>query len=95
MEMSPFPSEAVLRWVADAVGVGANVVVVKSLHGGFSPWLLRIEHGGSTRAVVLRVAGRTAIHQIATGAAALQVAKAHGLAAPRLIASDLDGRATV
>ncbi|MGH2368846.1 MAG: phosphotransferase family protein [Chloroflexota bacterium] len=92
--MSKMPSEPVLRWAADAVGAGANVVAVKGLHEGSSPWLLRIEHGGSTREVVLRVAGRIFPWQIATGAAALRVAEAHGLAAPRLIASDLDGRDT-
>jgi aminoglycoside phosphotransferase (APT) family kinase protein len=93
--MNTMPPESVLRWVADVVGVGANVVVVKSLHGGFSPWLLRIEHSGSTREVVLRVAGSRGIRprQIAIGAAALRFAERHGLAAPRLIASDLDGQA--
>src|SRR5687768_4358282 len=94
MEMNTMPPESVLRWVADVVGVGTNVVVLKSLHGGLSPWLLRIEHEGRTREMVLRVAGRASPHQIVTGAVALRIAETHGLAAPRLIASDLDGRAT-
>lgn len=94
MEMSTTPSDSVLLWAARAVGDGTKVVAVKSLHGGSSPWLLHIEHGGSTREVVLRVAGRTFPWQIATGAAALRVAEAHSLAAPRLLASDLDGRVT-
>lgn len=92
--MSETPSEQVLRWAAAAVGKGAQVVAVQSLHGGWGPWLLRVEHEGSTHEVVLRVAGRIFPFQIATGAAALRVAAAHGLAAPRLLASDLDGRAT-
>jgi Ser/Thr protein kinase RdoA (MazF antagonist) len=94
--MSTMPSEAVLRWAADAVGVGAKIVAVHGLHGGSRPWLLRIEHGGSTREVVLRavVADPIGIDFIATGAAALRIAEQYGLAAPRLIASDLDGRAT-
>ena len=94
--MSTMPSEAVLRWAAEAVGVGARVVAVKGLRDDSRPWLLRIEHGGSTREVVLRAwpVDRSRVAAIDTGAAALLVAEIHGLAAPRLIASDLDGRAT-
>jgi len=89
--MSEMPSEAVLSWASNAVGAGAKVLAVKSLHGGSGPWLLRIEHERSTHEVVLRVAGRVSRLHILTGAAALRVAEQHGLAAPRLIASDLDG----
>ena len=47
------------------------------------------------RAVVLRVASpQIGPRWIATGAAALRVAEAHGLTAPRLLASDLNGHAT-
>lgn len=93
--MGSVPSEQVLKWAADAIGTGAKVVAVNSMHDGYSPWLLRIEHAGSTHEVVLRalVAGRAVLpFQIATGAAALRVAEQHGLAAPRLIASDIGGR---
>lgn len=93
--MRNMPSESVLTWAANAVGPSAKVVSVESLHGGTSPWLLHIEHDGSTRETVLRlVPGRLLPFQIRTGAAALRVAEEHGLSAPRLIASDLDGRAT-
>jgi aminoglycoside phosphotransferase (APT) family kinase protein len=94
--MSEMPSEVVLRWAAEAVGVDARVVAVKGLRDDSKPWLLHIDHGGSTREVVLRVVvpGWIGEERIATGAAALRVAEAHGLAAPRLIASDLDGHAT-
>jgi aminoglycoside phosphotransferase (APT) family kinase protein len=88
--MSKMPSESVIRWAADAIGVGAKVVAVKGL-GGSGPWLLHIDHGGSTREVVLRVAGTIWASGIATGAAGLRLAEVHGLAAPRLITSDLDG----
>ncbi len=96
MEMSKMPSESVLYWAARAVGAGAKVVAVKALHEGSSPWRLRIDHGGRTSNVVLRVvvAGRIGEELIVTGAVALRVAEQHGLAAPRLIASDLGGRAT-
>ncbi len=42
--------------------------------------------------VVLRVAGLIAPEQIVTGAAALRYAEEHALPAPRLLATDLDGR---
>jgi len=85
-----------LDWAADSVGAGARVVSVDSLHGGYSPWLLRIEYEGGPREVVLRalVAGRMVIPaQLATGAAALRAAEEHGLSAPRSLARDLDGHA--
>lgn len=86
------PSESALRWAASAIGTGAKVLSVESLHGGDAPWLLRIEHEGSTSGTVLRLAGRIFPFQIRTGAVALRVAERHGVSAPRLIASDLDGR---
>ncbi len=91
--MDERPSEAILRWAAEVVGAGARVVAIKSLS---RPWLLHIEHGGSTHEVVLRVVvpGWIGEKPIATGAAALRLAEAHGLAAPRLIASDLRGHIT-
>jgi aminoglycoside phosphotransferase len=92
--MSEMLGESILRWAAEVVGTGAKVTVVKSLHHGQSPWLLDIDHGGSASQVVLRVAGRIPPEMIATGAAALRVAEAYGLATPRLIASGLDGQAT-
>ena len=95
--MSEMPSESVLSWAAEAVGAGARVVAAKVLHEGRTgPWMLQIDHAGGTSDVVLRsvVPGWIGEAAIATGAAALLVAEEHGLAAPRLIASDLDGRAT-
>lgn len=95
--MGLMPSEPMLNWAAETVGAGAKVVAVKSLHGGYSPWLLRIGNRGCAREVVLRatVAGRDVFpFQLATGAAALEVAEQHGLMAPRLLAKDLDGRVT-
>ncbi|HVX46975.1 MAG TPA: aminoglycoside phosphotransferase family protein [Mycobacteriales bacterium] len=91
------PNRRLLDWAAGAIGEGARVVSVKSLHDGYSPWLLHIQHDGGTHQVVLRaiVAGRAVFpFQIATGAAALRVAEQHGLAAPRSIARDPEGRIT-
>lgn len=90
------PSEQMLDWAANSVGAGSRVVSVESLHGGYSPWLLRIDYEGHIREVILRalVAGRMVIPaQLATGAAALQVAEEHALSAPRSLACDLDGHA--
>lgn len=92
--MGTQPSEATIQWATDALAGGTTVVDVTSLHNGTSPWLLRVVHQGRIREVILRVAGRATPEQIATGAAALRVAEAHGLAAPRLIAFDLAGHAT-
>ncbi len=92
--MSEMPSEEVVSWASNAVGAGAKVLAAKSLHGNSGPWRLCIEHKRRTYDVVLRVAGRVSRLHILTGAAALRVAEYHGLAAPRLIASDLDGRTT-
>lgn len=94
--MSERPIEAVLRWAANALGTGADVAAVRGLHGDSSPWLLSVDEGGGTRDVVLRIAdmGRVRPQAVATGAAALRVAEAHGLEAPRLIASDLEGQDT-
>ncbi len=95
--MSKLPSESVLNWAAEALEAGAKVVAVEALHAGRTgPWWLRIDRGGEMTEAVLRVVVKGWIGEklIATGAAALRVAEAHGLAAPRLIASDLEGLAT-
>ena len=94
--MRALPTEALLNWATEALGKGATVLTVKDLHGGLSPWLLRIKHDGGTCDVVLRAADMVRIwpQAVATGAAALGVAEAHGLAAPRLLASDLGGHVT-
>ncbi|MDG4825312.1 aminoglycoside phosphotransferase family protein [Asanoa sp. WMMD1127] len=60
---------------------------MRSLHGGESPWWIV----GPRFAVVLRSpSSRITPEQVATNAAALTVAEAHGLPAPRLLAAELD-----
>jgi aminoglycoside phosphotransferase (APT) family kinase protein len=85
--------EPVLRWAAQAVGVGASVVEVKGLRAGAGPWRLRIHHDGRAIQAVLRVGDPSSRQQLATEAAALRLAEAHQLAAPRLLAVDVDGAA--
>lgn len=85
--------EPVLRWAADQVGKGARVVAVKGLRAGAGPWRLGIDRGGETVEAVLRVGALDtgSRRRLATEAAALALAEAHRLAAPRLLAVDLDG----
>jgi len=85
--------EPVLRWAADRVGAGARVVAVEGLRAGAGPWRLRIDHGGKAIEAVLRVGDTDSRQLLATEAAALGFAEAHRLAAPRLLAVDLDGAA--
>jgi aminoglycoside phosphotransferase (APT) family kinase protein len=94
------PSDQVLRWAADAVD-GTSVVSTESLgsggHRASGTFRLRIE-GPAARAtdVVLKVCvpGWISAGMVITNARALQLAETHGLAAPRLIAADLDGTAS-
>jgi aminoglycoside phosphotransferase (APT) family kinase protein len=87
--------EPVLRWAAQVVGVGASVVEVKRLQAGAGPWRLRIDQGGKAIEAVLRVGDTSSRQQLATEAAALAFAEDHQLAAPRLLAVDLDGASGV
>jgi hypothetical protein len=94
------PSEQVLRWVAGVVG-GMRVLSVENVsrsdHHPSGTFRLRIE-GQAARAtdVILKVPIPRWIldAMVITNARALQLAETHGLAAPRLIAADLDGSAS-
>jgi aminoglycoside phosphotransferase (APT) family kinase protein len=83
--------EPMLRWAASQVGAGARPVAVKGLRAGAGPWRLRIDHGGTVVEAVLRVGDPSRRQLLATEAAALGFAEVHQLAAPRLMAVDLDG----
>lgn len=93
-------SEQVMRWAAEAVD-GTSVVSVQSLgrgdHRASGTFRLRIK-GPATRAtdVILKVPvpGWIPDVGVTTNARALQRAETHGLSTPRLIAADLDGRAS-
>ena len=94
------PNDQVLRWAASAVD-GTRVVSAENLsrsdHRASGTFRLRIE-GPAARAtdVILKVPVPRWIPDgmVITNARALQLAETHGLAAPRLIAADLDGRAS-
>ena len=94
------PSEQVLRWVAGVVG-GMRVLSVenpsRSTHRPSGTFRLRVE-GTSTGAtdLILKLSVPRWITDgmVITNARALRLAETHGLAGPRLIAADLDGRAS-
>src|SRR6266540_2057253 len=94
------PSEQVLRWVAGVVG-GMRVLSVenpsRSTHRPAGTFRLKVA-GTSTGAtdVILKLSVPRWItdRMVITNARALRLAETHGLAAPRLIAADLDGRAS-
>ena len=85
--------EPVLSWAANHVGHGASVVAAEGLRAGSGPWRLGIDYGGTVLEVVLRVGDPGTRQLLATEAAALALAEEHHLAAPRLLAVDLDGAA--
>ena len=94
------PSEQVLRWVAGVVG-GMRVLSVenpsRSTHHPAGTFRLKVE-GTSTAArdLILKLSVPRWITDgmVITNARALRLAETHGLAAPRLIAADLDGSAS-
>src|ERR687896_85831 len=93
------PPESLLKWAAFALGEEATVLSVTGLHDGSSPWRLHVAGPDATTEAILRTAvdpprwdgGPGARLKMNRSVAALRVAEQHGLAAPRLIACDLDG----
>jgi aminoglycoside phosphotransferase (APT) family kinase protein len=83
--------EPVLRWAASQVGADARSVAVTGLRAGAGPWRLGLDRGGTLVEAVLRVGDPSSRPLLATEAAALTFAEDHQLAAPRLLAVDLDG----
>ena len=81
------PDRIVLRWVAQTLAI-RELVVIRGLRGGGSPWLLRADHHD----VILRIGRPSDVAGFATEAAALQRAGQAGLPVPGLLAHD-DGTA--
>jgi aminoglycoside phosphotransferase (APT) family kinase protein len=79
-----------LQWVVRTAAPGADVTEVRGLRDGGSPWLVRLTRHGKARNVVLRVGSGRDPAALVTEVAALQLAAAHGIPAPRLLAADLD-----
>jgi Ser/Thr protein kinase RdoA (MazF antagonist) len=90
---NPPPADA-LTWALAALGPGTRLVAVVDLpqQRATGPWLLDVAAPtGTTTRVVLHLGGPDATTQFRTEVAALTVAERHGLAAPRVLAIDLDG----
>src|SRR5919109_3128647 len=94
------PSEQVLRWVAGVVG-GMRVLSVENVSrstdrpsGTFRVRVEGTSTGAADLILKLSVSQWITDGMVITNARALRLAEAHGLVAPRLIAADLDGRAS-
>lgn len=93
--MADLPGQAVLTWAAEVVG--AAVLEVVTLHvesgRGSGSFRLRMDAGGGFTDLVLKVPVPDWIgpRMVATNARALRLAEEFGLAAPHLVAADLDG----
>jgi aminoglycoside phosphotransferase (APT) family kinase protein len=102
--------EPVLAWASHEVGRGARVERVEALRenpGIRGPWILHIEHHERKMKVLLKTgaadpnATRLEVGTVslrgsfATEVEALKLAEKHKLAAPRLIAVDLEGKTGV
>jgi Ser/Thr protein kinase RdoA (MazF antagonist) len=89
-----------VAFVLEAVGGRARLVALDDLTQageGLGPFRFVVETGGSSVAVVLHVgalADESAVARFALQARALEVALAHALPAPQVLAADLDGAAT-
>ena len=89
------PNDQVLRWAASALG-GVSVTSAESLgsggHRASGTFRLRIEGSARATDVILKVPvpGWISPRWVVTNARALQLAERQGLAAPRLIAADVD-----
>ena len=94
------PGDQVLSWAAKAVEgtrVLSSVNVSRSDHRPSGTFRLRIEVSGDrTTDVILKVPVERWVFDamVRTNARALQLAETNGLAAPRLVAADLDGMAS-
>lgn len=89
--MTVGPDPAVLAWAAAAIGRGAAVRSVRGLRQGSNPWLLLVACRGTEVQAVLKTTSGS--DGFATEIAALRLADARGLPAPRILAVDGTGAA--
>jgi len=83
--------ESLQRWTERAIGGGTELVAAEPLRPDGRPWLLRFRRAGSVVQAVVKTGDAGWRAELTTEAAALAVAEAHRLAAPRVIAADLVG----
>jgi aminoglycoside phosphotransferase (APT) family kinase protein len=86
----PAPDPALVAWAVAALDGGSSARGVRyvGLREGGSPWRLDLGDGS---AAVLREAPASMRALLATEVAALELAAAHGLPVPRVLAADLAG----
>jgi Ser/Thr protein kinase RdoA (MazF antagonist) len=93
---SPVPPHELARWTIEELGSGASIVASDLLAQGREggPWRLTVDHAGGTVDVLLKAArpDPDEAARFATSAAALELAAANGVPAPRPIAFDLESR---
>lgn len=83
------PDAAALAWAAAAIGPGATVESVRGLREGANPWRLTFRCRGIEARAVLKTSSQSG--GFATELAALRLAEARGLPAPRILAADETG----
>ena len=84
------PEPVLVAWALEALRLtpGDHGVSSVGLREGGSPWLLELD---GVRAAVLKIVPTAARTSLATELAALELAAAHGLPVPRVLAADVDG----
>jgi aminoglycoside phosphotransferase (APT) family kinase protein len=87
--MATIPDQAVLDWVAAMFGGHATVQLVRGLRAGDNPWLLRITRSSRITEAVLKTVNPARPARLLTEIAALRLAEARGVAAPRIIGYDI------
>jgi hypothetical protein len=93
------PPPEVVAWVVDAAAPGAALASAADLRqaAGGGPWRLQLNAGSNRISAVVHVGGATeagTTQRFRTHAAALELAAQNGLAAPGLLAADMDASAT-
>jgi hypothetical protein len=78
---------ALLRWAVDTVAPGAEVVEVRGMRDGGSPWRVTYRVNGTTGSVVARVGSPGESFDLEATALRLLASDAQAVPAPRLLAS--------
>lgn len=85
--------EPVLRWAADVVGPGTEVVAVEQLRASSGPWSVRVETDGVETDAVLKCGpSHSWRREYTTELHGLEFAAAHDIPVPRVLGSHLDAQ---
>lgn len=86
MTAQQHPDPLVLEWAVAQLAYGAKLHSATGLREGGNPWLLRVEHGGTTLEAVLKREQVPDSAGFTTELSALRLAERHDIAAPRVLA---------